>query len=136
MHTPPPAGDIDPRDITQKPKKDVAAGLPAVGVSLKRAVKQMGVTRSLRTLARLNQADGFDCMGCAWADPSPDARSHAEFCENGAKAVAEEATLRRVDPAFFAEHSLADLATRSDYWLGQQGRLTEPMVRREGGSHY
>ena len=136
MHTPPPTGDIDPRDVTQKPKKDAAAGLPAVAVSLRRAVKEMGVTRSLRTLARLNQADGFDCMGCAWADPSPDARSHAEFCENGAKAVAEEATLRRVDPAFFAEHSLADLATRSDFWLGQQGRLTEPMVRREGGSHY
>jgi molybdopterin-dependent oxidoreductase alpha subunit len=136
MHTPAPTEDIDPRDVQQRPPKHSAAGLPAVGVSLRRAVKEMGVTRSLRTLARLNQADGFDCMGCAWADPDPENRSVAEFCESGAKAVSEEATLRRVDAAFFAEHSVADLASRSDYWLGQQGRLTEPMLRRDGASHY
>ncbi|WP_241193717.1 FdhF/YdeP family oxidoreductase, partial [Streptomyces sp. ADI98-12] len=72
--------------------------------------------------------------GCAW--PEPDKRHAAEFCENGAKAVAEEATLRRVTPAFFAEHSVADLAERSGYWLGQQGRLTEPMHLAEGADHY
>jgi molybdopterin-dependent oxidoreductase alpha subunit len=111
-------------------------GLPAIGVALRRSVEQMGVTRTVRTLGHLNQADGFDCPGCAWPDPDPESRSVAEFCENGAKAVAEEATRRTVGPEFFAEHSLEDLAGRSDYWLGQQGRLLHPMVRRPGGSHY
>ncbi|ALM42328.1 Formate dehydrogenase [Streptomyces sp. FR-008] len=94
----------------------------------------MGVRRTALTLLRVNQKDGFDCPGCAW--PEPDKRHAAEFCENGAKAVAEEATLRRVTPAFFAEHSVADLAERSGYWLGQQGRLTEPMHLAEGADHY
>jgi anaerobic selenocysteine-containing dehydrogenase len=72
---------------------------------------------------------------CAW--PSPDSDRHLfEFCENGAKAVADEATRRRVDRAFFAQHSVADLLQRSDHWLNQQGRLVEPMVLRPGASHY
>jgi molybdopterin-dependent oxidoreductase alpha subunit len=136
MSTGAPTEDIDPRDVSQSSRKRTAAGIPAVTVTLTRAVEQMGVVRSLRTLSKLNQANGFDCMGCAWPDPDPGHRSFAEFCENGAKAVAEEATLRRVGPSFFAEHSLTDLAGRSDYWLGQQGRLTEPMVRRDGADHY
>ena len=73
-------------------------------------------------------------MGCAW--PEHEKRNAAEFCENGAKAVAEEATRRRVTPEFFAKHSVADLKTRDDYWLGQQGRLTHPMVLDEGATHY
>ena len=136
MHTPAPKGDVDPVEVEQHPPKQAAAGIPAVAVALNRAVKQMGVTRSVQTLRRLNQADGIDCMGCAWPDPDPGERSYAEFCENGAKAVAEEATLRRVTPDFFAEHSIDDLAAQTDYWLGQQGRLTHPMVRREGATHY
>jgi molybdopterin-dependent oxidoreductase alpha subunit len=99
-------------------------------------LSQLGVARGTRTLLKLNQASGFDCPGCAWPDPAVPKRAHAEFCENGAKAVAEEATLRRVTREFFAEHSIADLAGRTDYWLGQQGRLTEPMVRRDGATHY
>ncbi|MCZ3388306.1 MAG: molybdopterin-dependent oxidoreductase, partial [Actinomycetia bacterium] len=136
MHSPPPSDDVDPTQVHLKPEKQVAAGIPAVAVALQRSVEQMGVTRTLRTLRRLNQVQGFDCMGCAWPDPDPEHRSVAEFCENGAKAVAEEATLRRVDASFFAEHSLEDLDSRSDYWLGQQGRLVEPLVRREGATHY
>ncbi|MET8474701.1 FdhF/YdeP family oxidoreductase [Streptomyces sp. NPDC006422] len=111
-----------------------AAGLPAVKHSLKMAREQMGVKRTALTLLRVNQKDGFDCPGCAW--PEPEHRHAAEFCENGAKAVAEEATLRRVTPEFFAAHPVADLATRSGYWLGQQGRLTHPMLLDEGGTHY
>ncbi|MGD6746106.1 FdhF/YdeP family oxidoreductase [Streptomyces sp. BH106] len=111
-----------------------AAGLPAVKHSLKMAREQMGVKRTALTLLRVNQKDGFDCPGCAW--PEPEHRHAAEFCENGAKAVAEEATLRRVTPEFFAAHPVADLATRSGYWLGQQGRLTHPMYLEEGGTHY
>lgn len=94
----------------------------------------MGVARTARTLLKVNQKNGFDCPGCAW--PEGDERHTAEFCENGAKAVAEEATLRRVTPDFFAEHSLADLAGRSGYWLGQQGRITEPMYLPEGADRY
>ncbi|WP_428955332.1 FdhF/YdeP family oxidoreductase [Streptomyces sp. cg35] len=111
-----------------------AAGLPAVRHSLKIAREQMGVKRTALTLLRVNQKDGFDCPGCAW--PEPEHRHAAEFCENGAKAVAEEATLRRVTPEFFAAHPVADLATRSGYWLGQQGRLTHPMFLAEGADRY
>nr|WP_018636376.1 FdhF/YdeP family oxidoreductase [Parafrankia elaeagni] len=96
----------------------------------------MGVRRSVTTLRLVNQEHGFDCPGCAWPDPGPGERSKAEFCENGAKAVAEEATLRRVTPDFFAAHSLADLAGRSGYWLGSQGRVTEPMHLPPGADHY
>jgi molybdopterin-dependent oxidoreductase alpha subunit len=96
----------------------------------------MGLRRTALALHRVNQADGFDCPGCAWPEPAPGKRSHAEFCENGAKAVAEEATLRRIMPDFFADHPISELAGKSDHWLGQQGRLTSPMVRRPGADHY
>jgi len=123
-------------DLEVTPPKTKAAGLPAVAKSLGMAVKQMGVGRTARNLIRLNQVEGFDCMSCAWPDPDPKHRHTAEFCENGAKAVAWEGDTRRIGRAFFAEHSLADLGTRSEYWMGQQGRLTEPMVRRPGATHY
>ncbi|WP_238439341.1 FdhF/YdeP family oxidoreductase [Microbacterium sp. JZ31] len=108
--------------------------MPAVMNALKMSFEQMGVVRSARTLLRVNQKSGFDCPGCAW--PEEDRRHAAEFCENGAKAVAEEATLRRVGPAFFAHHSVAELREHDDYWLGQQGRLTTPMLLEEGETHY
>ena len=96
----------------------------------------MGVRRTASTLPRLNQVDGFDCQGCAWPDPAPGHRHAAEFCENGAKAVAEEATRQLLDREFFATHSVADLAGRTEFWLGKQGRITEPMVLRPGATHY
>jgi len=105
--------------------KTYAAGVPAIRASMANAVEQMGVRRSALTLLRVNQKSGFDCPGCAWPE-SKDSRHIVEFCENGAKAVAEEATVRRVDPSFFADHSVADLE-EDGFWLGQQGRLTEPM---------
>ncbi len=102
--------------------------------ALKMSQEQMGVRRTALTLLRVNQPSGFDCPGCAWPDPG---HTHtAEFCENGAKAVAEEATVRRVDRDFFARHGIDDLAGRTDYWLGQQGRLAEPMYKPAGGTHY
>ncbi|GHC56067.1 FdhF/YdeP family oxidoreductase [Streptomyces cinnamoneus] len=130
----PPTGDPvqDAPDVTAP--QHAAAGLPAIAHTLRIANDQMGVRRTALTLLRVNQKNGFDCPGCAW--PEPDKRHTAEFCENGAKAVAEEATLRRVTPAFFAEHPVAALAERSGYWLGQQGRLTEPMYLAEGATHY
>ena len=136
MTTPAPADDVEPTDVEVTHPKRVAAGVPAVAVALNRSREQMGLMRSVATLAKLNQADGFDCMGCAWPDPDPENRSVAEFCENGAKAVAEEATVRRIGAEFFAAHPISELAGESDYWLGQQGRLTEPLVRRPGSDHY
>ncbi|AZI58279.1 hypothetical protein EH165_09155 [Nakamurella antarctica] len=130
-----PKADINEANLVIGPVQDHAAGLKAVGVALKRGVEESGVVRTARSLARLNHRGGFDCPGCAWPDPMG-VRRPAEFCENGAKAVAEEATLRTVTPQFFAQHSLADLETKTDYWLGQQGRLTHPMVLRSGGTHY
>lgn len=129
-----PAEDPGDSRLRVGPPKDHAAGVPAVTSSLRHAHAQMGVRRSLLTLLSVNQKSGFDCPGCAW--PEPEHRHRAEFCENGAKAVAEEATLRRVGPDFFAEHTLAELAARSDYWLGQQGRLTHPMYRPADSDHY
>ncbi|WP_436736423.1 FdhF/YdeP family oxidoreductase [Streptomyces sp. BBFR102] len=134
MAAKPPTGDPVQDAPEVGAAQHAAAGLPAVARSLRMSARQMGVRRTALTLLRVNQKDGFDCPGCAW--PEPEKRHAAEFCENGAKAVAEEATLRRVTPAFFAEHSVADLAGRSGYWLGQQGRLTEPMHLAEGADHY
>lgn len=134
MAAKPPAGDPVQDAPEVAPPQHAAAGLPAVAHSLRIAQQQMGVRRTALTLLRVNQKNGFDCPGCAW--PEPDKRHTAEFCENGAKAVAEEATLRRVTPDFFAAHPVADLATRSGYWLGQQGRLTEPMYLAEGAERY
>ncbi|KAA8887542.1 FdhF/YdeP family oxidoreductase [Nocardia colli] len=135
MHRNGPTEDIDESALSVTAPKEQAAGVTAVAVSLKRAVDEMGVIRTARTLARVNQVHGFDCPGCAWPEPTGHRRP-AEFCENGAKAVAEEATVRTVTPEFFAAHSLDDLADKSGYWLGQQGRLTHPMVLRPGDTHY
>jgi molybdopterin-dependent oxidoreductase alpha subunit len=112
-----------------------AAGVKAVMVSLHRGLEQMGPVRTAATLSRLNQRHGFDCPGCAWPE-EPGGRKLAEFCENGAKAVAEEATKRRVTPEFFARHSVDELAEQPEYWLSQQGRLTHPMVLAPGDTHY
>ncbi len=129
-----PKENIDESKLTLTKPKSKAVGVPAVVNSLKISMEQMGPLRSIQTLLAVNQIDGFDCMGCAW--PEHEKRNTAEFCENGAKAVAEEATRRRVTPEFFARHSIADLRTRDDYWLGQQGRLTHPMLLDEDATHY
>ncbi|MFE6039122.1 FdhF/YdeP family oxidoreductase [Streptomyces sp. NPDC056452] len=134
MATKPPTGDPVQDAPQVEAVQHAAAGLPAVAHSLRVAQQQMGVRRTAQTLLKVNQKDGFDCPGCAW--PEGDKRHTAEFCENGAKAVAEEATLRRVTPDFFAAHPVADLATRSGYWLGQQGRITQPLYLPAGADRY
>lgn len=134
MATKPPRDDIDESRVHVTGRKKVAVGVPAVLHALKISNDQMGVARSIQTLLQVNQKDGFDCPGCAW--PEEDKRHIAEFCENGAKAVAEEATIRRVTPEFFAEHPLDALRAHDDWWLGQQGRLTHPMILEEGATHY
>lgn len=115
--------------------KTVAAGMPAVVWSLRHTFGQAGILRGMRSLTLLNQKGGVDCPSCAWPDPDNE-RSFTEFCENGAKAIAWEADKRRITPEFFRKYSIADLARESDYWHGQQGRLTEPMILRPGSRHY
>ena len=134
MAAKPPAGDPVQDAPQVASPQHAAAGLPAIAHTLRAAHRQMGTVRTARTLLKVNQKDGFDCPGCAW--PEEDKRHTAEFCENGAKAVAEEATLRRVTPAFFAAHPVSELAERSGYWLGQQGRITEPVYLAEGSDTY
>ena len=111
-----------------------AGGLPAVISSTRYMLRESGLRRGLRVLGAVNQQDGFDCPSCAWPDPKKP--STAEFCENGARAVADEATTRRVGPDFFREHSISDLLQRSDAWLNAQGRLTHPVCRDAGADHY
>lgn len=129
-----PTTDIDERMLRVSPPADHAVGVPAVLHALQISQAQMGLARSVGTLLRVNQKDGFDCPGCAW--PEEGKRHLAEFCENGAKAVAEEATLRRVPPEFFAAHTVDELRGHDDWWLGQQGRLTHPVILEEGATHY
>ncbi|WP_131742757.1 FdhF/YdeP family oxidoreductase [Actinomadura roseirufa] len=129
-----PADDSDDTGMQVSKPKTWAAGVPGVTAALRQSYDQMGVGRTALTLLRVNQRKGFDCPGCAW--PEGEHRHVAEFCENGAKAVAEEATTRRVTREFFARHTVAELGRRSDHWLGQQGRLTEPMLKRAGSEHY
>jgi len=130
-----PVEDINEDNLTIKKPKKSAAGVEAVLVALDRGIAQAGVVRTARSLLRLNQRDGTDCPGCAWPE-SQGHRKTAEFCENGAKAVAEEATLRTVTPEFWAKHSIAELAEKTEYWLGNQGRITHPVVIRPGDTHY
>jgi molybdopterin-dependent oxidoreductase alpha subunit len=112
-----------------------AGGLAAVIHAAKHIITEAGLMRGTRTLLKVNQFDGYDCPGCAWPDPD-ERRSVAEFCENGAKAVAEEATLARCDELFFARHSVHEMRTWTDYQLGKSGRITRPFILREGASHY
>jgi molybdopterin-dependent oxidoreductase alpha subunit len=126
---------VEISEIEIKEAGGVAGGIPAIVQSVKHAWREMGARRSLKTLLAVNQKDGFDCPGCAWPEPDGE-RSHAEFCENGAKAVAEEATLQRVTPEFFREWSVAELSKQSDFWLGKRGRLTHPMLLKREGTHY
>src|SRR5277367_3808816 len=98
-------------------------------------IGEMGPLRSAEAFLKINHVTGFDCQSCAW--PSPDKkRKMFEFCENGAKAISDESTKKRITPEFFAQHSIEDLAAKSDYWLNSQGRLQSPMVRHANATHY
>ena len=132
----------DPREVNEPDESEIevgkpkswAAGVPGVMHAMVPALTDMGVNRTRKTMLKLNHKDGFDCMSCAW--PDPDHRKVFEFCENGAKAVTWEATPITVESDFWAEHSVSELRQRSEYWLGQQGRLTEPMYKPAGEDHY
>ncbi|WP_327433389.1 FdhF/YdeP family oxidoreductase [Streptomyces sp. NBC_01236] len=116
--------------------KTWATGLPAVTHAMQYSLGQTSVRRTALTLLNINQAKGFDCPGCAWPEPAPGHRAKNEYCENGAKHISDEATSRRVTTDFFRTYPISELGEKSDYWLNQQGRLTEPMVKRPGADHY
>jgi molybdopterin-dependent oxidoreductase alpha subunit len=115
--------------------KNSAAGIPAVISTMKYGIRNMGVINSITKLSKVNDFHGFDCPGCAWPDPDSH-RSFAEFCENGAKAVSDEATKSRADSDFWSKWSVSELSQKSDYWLNSQGRLTEPMILNPDSKHY
>lgn len=119
--------------ITNPPK--VSVGPQSVTNASRMIFKAMPPWKAMKLLGKLNQKKGIDCPGCAW--PDPDKRSKlGEFCENGVKAIAEEAQHKLAGEAFFKQHTVESLRQRSDYWLGQQGRLAQPMIKREGHARY
>jgi formate dehydrogenase major subunit len=121
-------------DIEVDIPKEWAVGVPGVLHSMGPALRDLGPARTAQLMLAINQKDGFDCMSCAWPDPGH--RNVLEFCENGAKAVTWEATPLTVPTSFWSEHSLTELASRDEYWLGQQGRLVEPVYKAAGSDHY
>ena len=129
-----PTTPPDKNYLKLKNVKKIAAGIPAATNSLKHGIKKMGLTKTIKTLTTVNQSGGFDCPGCAWPDPNHS--STFEFCENGAKAVADEGMKANVNPEFFAKHSVQKLSQKSDYWLNKQGRISEPVILREGSNYY
>ena len=120
--------------LTEVPKSSV--GIKAITSALTHIKDKVGILKGIGLLKKVNQKDGFDCPGCAWPDPDEKRAFLAEYCENGAKAVAEEATKNIVSPLFFATHAVADLAKLSDYEIGKSGRITHPMYLAEGKTHY
>lgn len=120
--------------LTKVPQ--TAAGIPAVTSALKHVFGAMDMVRGWKALLALNQKSGYDCPGCAWPDPDDERSAIAEYCENGAKAIAEEATTRRLTPSFFEKHSIATLADGTDYEIGKHGRIAQPMYLPAGAKHY
>ena len=124
----------DKNSLKIKKPKSIAAGIPAATSSLLHGIKKMGPTKTVKTLTTVNQENGFDCPGCAWPDPQHS--SAFEFCENGAKAVADEAMKGGVNPEFFSKYTVQELSQKSDYWLNNQGRITHPMILEKGSDKY
>ncbi|MBK6750676.1 MAG: FdhF/YdeP family oxidoreductase [Acidobacteria bacterium] len=124
----------DASKLIVTPPPETSAGVHAVTNALKHLYGKMGPVHATRGMLALNQKGGIDCQSCAW--PDPEHRTINEFCENGAKALADEGTKKKIGAEFFAEHSVAELAACEDFWLNNQGRIAEPLILREGGTHY
>ncbi|MFM2375295.1 MAG: hypothetical protein RLZZ165_392 [Bacteroidota bacterium] len=124
------------RNLLLSRPENKAAGLRAVKEAMAHLQRELGLGKGLRLVGKMNQRDGFDCPGCAWPDPEDHRSTVGEYCENGAKALAEEATDARTDPAFFRAHSVEELSRWPDFELGKAGRITHPMLLRRGSVHY
>ena len=123
-------------DLKLNEQKKWAAGIPAVYESAKDVLAETGFIRGMDGLFHMNKKGGFDCSGCAWPDPDDDRSPIAEYCENGAKALAEEATTKKLTAEFFAQNSVADLAKLNDYEIGKKGRIAQPVYLLKGATHY
>jgi len=133
VHLVPPAKH---RSLRITPPETKAAGVRAVKESLRHLKRELGFFAGMQAIGQMNQKGGFDCSGCAWPDPDGPRSAVAEYCENGAKALAEEATSRRVTPAFFKQYSVEQMSIWPDFELGKAGRITHPMYLAKGSSHY
>lgn len=123
-------------DLKQTTIKDWAAGVPAVKAAFSDLIEEKTVVRGTKALFKMNQVGGFDCPSCAWPDPDDERSQLGEYCENGVKALAEEATTKKITADFFKENSVYALSQLSDYEIGKKGRLTEPMYLPKNGTHY
>ncbi len=122
-HPDAPLADVQ---LTGVPR--VAGGLGALWSTIRHVHRDSGLARGTKALLAMNQAGGFDCPGCAWPEPKAGERARFEFCENGAKALAEEATTARATPELFAQATVDELRALTDFELGRLGRITHPMV--------
>lgn len=122
--------------LRQTAMKAKAAGIPSVLSSLEQMLKYMSPADALKASLSLNQKGGFDCPGCAWPDPDDERSMIGEYCENGIKAIAEEAQQKTIGAAFFKQYSIREMGTWSDFELGKKGRLTEPLLLKENATHY
>lgn len=124
----------DDKQLKIKHGDSPAGGWGALKAGMKHVMKEKAIGRTMRSLLKVNQPEGYDCPGCAWPEPKDPAAF--EFCENGLKAVAFETTGKRVTPAFFEKYSVSELRKKSNYWLEGQGRLTHPMRYNPETDHY
>ena len=120
--------------FTEIPKS--AVGVKAIKSALSHVKNEVGIVKGVQLLKNINQKNGFDCPGCAWPDPDEKRSFLGEYCENGAKAIAEESTKKKADPTFWQNHSIRQLVNFTDYELGKSGRITQPMYLPKGGTHY
>ena len=116
--------------------KEWAAGIPAVWAAFKDVLEEENPMRGMRALLHMNQKKGWDCSSCAWPDPDDDRSPIAEYCENGAKALAWEATTKKLTPEFFTSNSVYDLAKLNDFEIGKKGRIAQPVFLAKGATHY
>src|ERR1700709_2074915 len=123
-------------DLKVTQPKEWAAGIPAVYEALKDIAHESGILRGISASLKMNQKGGFDCSSCAWPDPDDDRSPIAEYCENGAKALAEEATTKKLTGEFFKQNSVADLAKLNDMEIGKKGRIAQPVYLPKAGTHY
>lgn len=122
--------------LKQSEPASAAGGMPAVVESVRHVLREMNVGRGIQALRSLNQKDGYDCPGCAWPDPDDERSSLGEFCENGVKAIAEEATTKKLTAEFFRAHSVEELAQLNDFEIGKKGRIAEPVYLPPDATHY
>jgi molybdopterin-dependent oxidoreductase alpha subunit len=135
-HRPAPQNPEDHTGLRKGNIKKTAAGISGVISAGKKVIAEAGLFRGFTALQSLNKAGGFDCPSCAWPDPDDERSIFGEYCENGARAVADEATSKKLTAEFFQKHSVHELASLSDFEIGKKGRIAQPLYLPEGKSHY